>query len=217
MTAFVDDDVDSVESAPPALHRSRRRLLAGLGVAVAAGAIVAGGYLWAAHSAVAAVHAGYDAEPVECDTAEVASVDVLHDGYLHPTVPLQDGMTCTLRIHVSNDGWADARIDAVTVNGFGTDNPLGLRAESVSPNGGTAVGSDDAAAFALSPEVSIAPGETTLIEVVLSYAGGASMVECSSQGWDIPVVTVSALGATTAVQPGEQIFFFQGDPATCAE
>lgn len=225
----------TLESAPPASdiaptavtsstdRRRKRVVLAASALALGVLALVAWGSFSAlAQSAVGGVRVGYDAQPIRCDGAEVALVpDVANIEFLQPVIALTEGMTCELRVQVVNRGWSDVTVTDVAALGMGADNILGLEAQLVNPNGQerSEATEENAAVFEIASDLIVTAGESSTFTIVFGYGGGAMLMQCSAQGWNPPLVTVTALGATREVAPGDEntIWAREGTAAECAE
>lgn len=223
--AVMSDGSDGADAADPGLQRRSRRNLAlglsALGIVVL-GLIGWGAYSVTAQSAVNGISVVYDAQPLRCDGAEVGVVpDPSNIEFLQPVVSLTEGMTCELRVQVLNNGWSEVAVTDVTALGMGTGNVLGLEAQFVNPNGQTwrDAPEENAAVFEIDGGIVVPVGESSTFTIVFGYGGGASMLACGAQGWNPPRVTVSALGATRDVQPGDEntVWAREGTAAECAE
>jgi hypothetical protein len=202
-------------------------------VLVAVGLALIGAGVWFSTGRIllGRVSVVYDAVPVMCTGTEVSTFDpspqfgddpTQPEGFLRPVVALTPGMECKLRIHVQNDSWSDVTVDAVSLQYMSSDAVLNLKPERVNPNG--PVGHDDPAGDTFSKTFPLmggdiaAAGETTVLTAWFRYDGGAAEHDCSSLGWNIPTVSVSALGQTARLSPPDQdqIFMRAGTVAQCA-
>jgi hypothetical protein len=217
--AGADGDVVSTPSSPP---KSKR---AGVIIAVVLAAVVVFGSLiawavWAAvsQSAIAGVSVGYDSEPVTCTgtTVEHTTLAITGDEYRRPVIILDEDMTCELRIQVVNDGWTDVDIDSLTLTSLWEDNVTGLVPIMVNPNGPARTDDEAGARFDMGT-FGVPAGTTQTLTAVLEYNGDASMMQCAGQGWNIPLVTVSAMGAARGIQPPERdaIWVHKGTSEEC--
>ncbi|WP_353808987.1 hypothetical protein [Agromyces sp. SYSU T00194] len=174
-------------------------------------------------SALAGVRVVTDAEPLRCEGSAVhLTSDPWNSEFLQPMAELTPGMTCELRVHVVNGGWTDVTVREISLSGMGSGNVLGLRVEHVSPNGPEQSSrAPDAfdAHFEILGGLVVPAGTSQVFTALVSYDGGAEMVECGSQGWNPVAVRVETSGASRVVRPADEyaIWFFEGDLAECVE
>ncbi|QKJ20197.1 hypothetical protein [Microbacterium hominis] len=203
---------------PRSPRRWRSRLADVLAV-LAVAAIVAGVIGWqaTARSALGAVSVTYDAQPVECDGADVG-LRPADDGetFLVPVVPLQAGLECRLRVQVVNESAMSVDLESMTIAAFGELSALDMSVGVLQPTGIEFDASDVDAVATLSDEV-IGPGTTTTYVVGFTNGGDALMDECAAMGTVLPTAVVSALGVTEALRPAstQMTWFLQGSPADC--
>lgn len=209
----------TVKDAHPA--PAGTRLVQGVVLVVVALGMFAFG-LWRgdAHDSLSSVSVGYDALPVSCDDAPVLETAVDTEGggqLLRPLVVLTEGMACTLRIQVVNDGPGEVAATQVSLEHMAPGSLLGLEAHFVNPNGQTRVVDAMTSGFLLADPVIVPAGGIATLEVVFSQVGVAEMVECSSMGLNLPTVTITTLGVEHMATPSvrDQIWFQQGHPDTC--
>ena len=212
LTAPAEPDI---RPAGPAARPARRRFW----VVAAAGllAVLAIAAVLASRSAVDGVIVYQDAEPLVCEGEEVfpySQDDAA--GLAVPTVVLAEGMGCTLRVHLRNEGWADVTIDAVRLAMMGDFAQVDLDPVSVRPNGSSPRTVDDDDALVPLTEVHLAPGQTMLLESRFRYGGDAVLDDCSSLSWSPTIVEFSAFGASRAVNAPLDVRFALQDPRECA-
>lgn len=153
-----------------------------------------------------------DANPVTCVGAKVAA-RTTQPGLSEPTVSLQAGMRCTVRAHVTNNGWFPVSVTSATFPLAG-NSALDVRAVDFTGGIRLVIPDDVDAQFSVDGVI-IQPGEDTVVESVIEYDGLANMSPCASTSIHMPELTLSSLGLSGSTQPESAIAFLQGDPAVC--
>lgn len=151
------------------------------------------------------VHLEFDAGPVICDGAEVGTAPASDEDFLSPKVQLAGPATCSIRVHVVNDGWTDASIDAVHLPYMVERSAWGLVAQSVSPNGAPGVMAEDglSVTFPLTSVV-VQPGTAELLQVNVDYRPVSTFGSCVTVWASSPIVEISALGVASSIVPDER-------------
>lgn len=200
------------------LAPTRKHRMVWAAAAVAVLALLVGGAILASRSAVDGVTAFYDAEPLHCEGSEVFPyADEWDDtGATLPSVVLAEGMECSVRVLVRNDGWADVSLDAVRLTAMGRDAALGMRPMSVSPNGDRPQPIDGIDMRVPLTAITLPAGESMMLESRFEYLGDAKLEECSSASWTPATVEFSAFGSSRTATPPLALRFAQGDPRECA-
>lgn len=106
----------------------------------------------------------------------------------------------------------------VRLLGMAPDNALALDVAMVNPNGQDVSADGQDAVAEIAGGITVPAGSSATFTALIDYPGGAQMVACSSMGWNPPVVTVTAWGASRELQPPESdsIWFREGSEATCS-
>ncbi|WP_405374512.1 MULTISPECIES: hypothetical protein [unclassified Microbacterium] len=210
----------SAESPTPVRRRRRRVALIGAIIVVAA---LTGLAVWqvVAQTAVGGIRIVYDAAPVRCVGGAVSTdpgVDApvspddpdpgvyFDDEFQNLRVDLVGGVTCGIRMHVTNDGWTDVEITTIGVPGMAADALWPVRAVMVTPNGQTRLDDADRDARFSIEGISVAAGERASFTVIVEYDGSksANMSSCSSWTPAAPYALVSAAGVEKTVMSPEE-------------
>jgi hypothetical protein len=216
----VDGGSPKVAGAGPAGRRIRIAVVALLGAAVLAFAA----WQVVAHVSLSAIRISVDAAPVQCDGAEVdlypgITDDPFQDDVQQPLIVLEEGMRCSIRFAVVNDGWMDAAIDAAVLPMLADGMAWPLTAVMVSPNGQTRLPDDESAAvFAIEGLQVPAAERLGFSAIVDDDAGKAENVARCTRFSAGPIsVRVSVLGVSREIHaaPETAVWYGVGDNEEC--
>ncbi|MDJ1114114.1 hypothetical protein [Microbacterium dauci] len=210
----------TVDGGTPKGRRVRITMLALLGAAVVALAA----WQVVAHGSLSAVRIAVDAAPVQCDGAEVGlypgiTDDPFQDDVQQPLIVLEDGMRCSIRFAVVNDGWVDAAIEVAGLPMLADDMAWPLTAVMVNPNGQTRLPDNESAAEFAIEGLHVLPTERLGFTAIVDYdaAKTENVAQCTRFSAEPIYVRVNVLGVTRDIRaaPETPVWYASGTNAEC--
>lgn len=177
-----------------------------------------------AHLTLGSVRIAVDSAPVQCEGTEVDlypgfADDHFQEDVQRPLVVLEDGMRCSIRFFVVNDGWTDAATVAAGLPMLAEDMAWPLSAVMVNPNGQTRLPDNESAAEFSVEGLSVPPGERLELTAIVDYdpSKAQNVSRCSRFSGAPVYVRVTVLGVTRDVQaaPETPVWYGPGDAAEC--